>query len=186
MTGSIWVDGLDLLTMSLSYRSRFSLIPQQPVLLSGTVRYNIDPLDHYSDSQVIKALDEVCLKSWLSALPQGINNKLESSSMSAGEQQLLMFARILLKTSLLVVMDEATSALDPQTEARLQSVTAACLEKTTLLRIAHRLNTVMDSDKILALDAGTVAEFDSPARLLSSRPSGVFASLVQASKSHHV
>ncbi|KIO34137.1 hypothetical protein M407DRAFT_3597 [Tulasnella calospora MUT 4182] len=160
-------------------RSAISIIPQEPQLFEGTIRQNVDPTESADDQQIWTALEHSHLKEYVLSLEGGLDAVVREggTSLSAGQRQLLCFARALLRKSKILILDEATSAVDLQTDAAIQDIIRGShFEGVTLLVIAHRLNTIMHSDRILVLDCGMVAEFDSPAKLMAD-PTTRFSSL---------
>uniref|UniRef100_V5G0E4 Putative multidrug resistance-associated protein lethal(2)03659 n=2 Tax=Anoplophora glabripennis TaxID=217634 RepID=V5G0E4_ANOGL len=179
--GKILIDNLDTKGVPLHVlRSKISIIPQEPVLFSGTLRKNLDPFDEYNDEILWNALDEVELKSAVSDLPAGLDSKVSEggSNFSVGQRQLLCLARAVIRNNKILVMDEATANVDPQTDGLIQNTIRRKFADCTVLTIAHRLHTIMDSDKVLVMDAGRVAEFDHP-YILSQNSNGVFTGLVK-------
>ncbi|KAJ3656111.1 hypothetical protein Zmor_015210 [Zophobas morio] len=179
--GAIVIDGVDTKTISLrSLRSKISIIPQEPVLFSGTLRKNLDPFDEYSDETLWDALEEVELKSAISDLPSGLQNNVSEggSNFSVGQRQLLCLARAVVRSNQIMILDEATANVDPQTDELIQTTIRRKFKDCTVLTIAHRLHTVMDSDKILVMDAGQTAEFAHP-HLLLQDTTGIFYGLVK-------
>uniref|UniRef100_W8B7T4 Putative multidrug resistance-associated protein lethal(2)03659 n=1 Tax=Ceratitis capitata TaxID=7213 RepID=W8B7T4_CERCA len=167
--GSITIDGVDISTLGLhDLRSRVSIIPQDPVLFSGTLRYNLDPLEEKSDEELWRALDDVKLKSYVSSLEGGLNCRMHDggSNFSMGQRQLVCMARAILRHNKLLIMDEATANVDPETDMLIQETIHTNFRHCTVLTIAHRLNTVMDNDKVMVIDAGQLVEFDHPHILL--------------------
>ncbi|XP_026807199.1 probable multidrug resistance-associated protein lethal(2)03659 isoform X1 [Rhopalosiphum maidis] len=170
--GSIFVDDLDINDLGLhELRSKLSIIPQEPVLFSGTMRKNLDPFDEYPDHALWNALDEVELKDAVEDLPGGLNSKMSEggSNFSVGQRQLVCLARAIVRNNKILVLDEATANVDPQTDALIQNTIRNKFRLCTVLTIAHRLNTVMDSDKVLVMDAGKMVEFDHPHNLLKNK-----------------
>ncbi|VEN61107.1 unnamed protein product [Callosobruchus maculatus] len=179
--GSILIDNVNTKTVPLKrLRSSISIIPQEPVLFSGTFRRNLDPFDEYKDEALWNALEEVELKSMVAELPSGLNHPVTEGggNLSVGQRQLVCLARAILRNNKILVMDEATSNVDPQTDALIQKTIRKTFHDCTVLTIAHRLHTVMDSDKILVMDAGRSVEFDHPHLLLQDEES-IFYSLVR-------
>eukprot|EP00897_Mesotaenium_endlicherianum_P001676 jgi/Mesen1/1536/ME000133S00550 len=179
--GRVLIDGVDILKIGLlDLRARLSIIPQDPILFSGTVRSNLDPFRAHSDADIWQALEHAHLKGKVAGLP----GKLEAEvveygeNLSVGERQLLCLARVLLRRSRILVMDEATSSVDFETDRLIQATIRAHLRDTTMLIIAHRINTVIDASRILVLADGEVAEYGTPAELLDT-PGSKFAALVQ-------
>ncbi|XP_022216187.2 probable multidrug resistance-associated protein lethal(2)03659 [Drosophila obscura] len=180
--GSIVIDRRDTNDLGLhDLRSKISIIPQEPVLFSGTMRYNLDPFDEYSDAKLWESLEEVKLKEVVADLPSGLSSKISEggTNFSVGQRQLVCLARAILRENRILVMDEATANVDPQTDALIQTTIRNKFKDCTVLTIAHRLHTVMDSDKVLVMDAGKAVEFGSPFELLTTSEKKVFHSMVK-------
>jgi ATP-binding cassette subfamily C (CFTR/MRP) protein 4 len=183
--GSIFVDDLDINDLGLhELRSKLSIIPQEPVLFSGTMRKNLDPFDEYPDHALWNALDEVELKDAVEDLPGGLNSKMSEggSNFSVGQRQLVCLARAIVRNNKVLVLDEATANVDPQTDALIQNTIRNKFRMCTVLTIAHRLNTVMDSDKVLVMDAGKMVEFDHPYNLLKNKDGFLYKMVDQTGK----
>jgi ABC-type multidrug transport system fused ATPase/permease subunit len=178
--GRIVIDGIDICTIGLhDLRSRFGIIPQEPVLFEGTVRSNIDPTEQYSDEEIWKSLERCQLKDVVTAKPEKLDSLVVDSgeNWSVGQRQLLCLGRVMLKRSRLLFLDEATASVDSQTDAVIQKIIREDFASCTIISIAHRIPTVMDGDRVLVIDAGKAKEFDSPAHLLERK--SLFAALVQ-------
>lgn len=183
-SGQIFLDGVDLKTLGLSdVRGRgMSIIPQDPFLAGATLRECLDPFEKHSDDAIIDALKSVRLGSSSSVDDKTLlNTKLEEggSNYSVGERQLLNLARALLSQPKVLLLDEATASIDGETDAFIQRMLRTRFPNTSLVTIAHRLNTIMDYDLVLVMDAGKAVEFGSPAELLEIK-NGVFSELVDA------
>ncbi|KAF5283713.1 hypothetical protein FQR65_LT13748 [Abscondita terminalis] len=179
--GSILIDDVDITEIGLhDLRSKLSIIPQEPVLFSGTMRSNLDPFDEYSDEALWKALNDVELKESIDELHLGLNAIVQEggSNFSVGQRQLICLARAILRNNKVLILDEATANVDPRTDALIQTAIRVKFSNCTVLTIAHRLNTVMDSDKVLVMDAGAMVQFDHP-HLLLQETDGVFYGMVQ-------
>ena len=159
-----------------------AVITQDPVLFGGSLKKNMDPFSQYTDQQLWAALEEVQLKTVVQDLPGQLNFRLRESgtNLSVGERQLVCLARALVQRSKIIIMDEATANVDFKTDHLIQEVIRHKFKDSTVLTIAHRLNTIMDYDKVLVLDGGRVVEFDNPDVLI--RNGGLFAEMV---KSHN-
>ena len=159
-----------------------AVITQDPVLFGGSLKKNMDPFSQYTDQQLWTALEEVQLKTVVQDLPGQLNFRLRESgtNLSVGERQLVCLARALVQRSKIIIMDEATANVDFKTDHLIQEVIRHKFKDSTVLTIAHRLNTIMDYDKVLVLDGGRVVEFDNPDVLI--RNDGLFAEMV---KSHN-
>jgi len=154
-------------------RAKLSSIPQDPVLFAGTVRFNLDPVNVRSDQELWSALEKVHLKPLISSMDKGLNSEIVEGgrNLSSGQRQLMCMARALLRHVRIIILDEATSSLDNQTDDLVQNCLTECFGECTKLVIAHRLNSVMNSDKILYMDNGKVVEFDSASVLLEDHRS---------------
>ena len=167
--GSITIDGENIALMGLQrLRSRLTIIPQDPVLFTGSLRMNLDPFEEYSDRDIWKSLEQAHLKSYVSNLPNGLKHEVTEGgdNLSVGQRQLVCLARALLRKTKVLVLDEATAAVDLETDDLIQDTIRKEFADCTVLTIAHRLNTIMDSSRIMVLDAGRVVEFDTPENLL--------------------
>jgi ATP-binding cassette, subfamily C (CFTR/MRP), member 1 len=179
--GTILIDGVDISKIGLFHlRSALSIIPQEPILFNGPIRQNLDPFNSCSDNDIWEALGKVNLKAYISSFPEGLEHIVlqNGENFSVGQRQLICLARALVRKSKILILDEATAAIDVETDSIIQKTIRTDMKYCTVLTIAHRINTVMDSDRILVLDRGTVIEFDTPKALLSNK-SGVFYSLAK-------
>uniref|UniRef100_A0A6B2KWP4 Uncharacterized protein n=1 Tax=Arcella intermedia TaxID=1963864 RepID=A0A6B2KWP4_9EUKA len=179
--GTIMIDGVDYRNVKISHlRSKLAIIPQDPTLFMESLRYNLDPFEEYTDEQIWDALEMVQLREVVIGLPDKLMTKCEEngSNFSVGQRQLLCMARAILKKSSILLLDEATASVDVETDGIIQSTIRKAFKNCTVLTIAHRLNTIMDSDMILVLEKGEIAEYDSPVNLLNLQ--GLFYSMVQA------
>ncbi|KAH8862468.1 Canalicular multispecific organic anion transporter 2 [Schistosoma japonicum] len=179
--GEILIDGYDISKLGLhDLRNRLTLIPQDPVLFSGTLRFNLDPFSHYTDDAILHALELANLKSFLKETSDD-NTGLDvlisegGSNISLGQRQLVCLARALLRHTSILVLDEATAAIDMQTDNLIQATIRQEFSSCTVITIAHRLNTVLDYDRILVLEDGEVKELDSPKVLLQNKKSKFYA-----------
>ncbi|KAG2693450.1 hypothetical protein I3760_08G097800 [Carya illinoinensis] len=178
--GRIFIDDLDICMLGLhDLRSRFGIIPQEPVLFEGTVRSNIDPIGQYSDEEIWKSLERCQLKDVVAAKPDKLDSFVvdNGENWSVGQRQLLCLGRVMLKHCKILFMDEATASVDSQNDSVIQKIIREDFATCTIISIAHRIPTVMDCDRVLVIDAGRVGEFDKPSRLLE-QPS-LFGALVQ-------
>ncbi|XP_040929539.1 multidrug resistance-associated protein 5 isoform X3 [Betta splendens] len=172
--GSILIDGIDIHDIGLAdLRSKLSIIPQDPVLFSGTVRSNLDPFNQYSEEQIWDALERSHMKECVSQLPLKLESEVveNGENFSVGERQMLCVARALLRQCKILILDEATAAMDPETDTLIQETIRTSFQDCTTLTIAHRLHTVLASDRIMVLNQGQVVEFDEPSRLLANENS---------------
>lgn len=176
--GYILIDGIETGEINLeSLRSKISIIPQDPVLFSASIRYNLDPFDAYEDVEIWSALESVELKSSISGLQFMVTES--GSNFSVGQRQLLCLARAILRNNKILVLDEATANVDPKTDALIQRTIRQKFTNCTVLTIAHRLFTVMDSDKIMVMDNGFLKEYDIPYKLIQ-QPFGLFKDIITA------
>ncbi|CAG9761169.1 unnamed protein product [Ceutorhynchus assimilis] len=170
--GQILIDGKDIGDMGLhDVRSRLTIIPQDAVLFSGSLRMNLDPFELYSDDEVWRVLELAHLKDFTKGLAAGLNYKISEGgeNLSVGQRQLICLARALLRKTKILILDEATAAVDLETDDLIQKTIRTAFADCTVLTIAHRLNTIIDSDRVLVLDHGQIAEFDTPAALLKNK-----------------
>ncbi|RHY93340.1 hypothetical protein DYB35_013691 [Aphanomyces astaci] len=175
--GRIYIDGVDIATVDLhTLRSRLTIIPQDPVLFSGSLRFNLDPANEVSDDELWAVLKKVHLADSLDNGGLEFHVAEKGSNLSVGQRQLLCIARALLRQSRVVVLDEATANIDLDTDRLIQETIHECFDGVTMLVIAHRLDTILDSDRILMLDQGRVVEYDAPLALLAT-DGGPFAQL---------
>jgi len=181
-SGSILIDGVNIAEIGLdSLRRAVEFLPQDPTLFAGTVRSNLDPFREFTDDELWTALKLVNVDARVRALGKGLESEVSAggSNLSVGERQLMCMARSLLRQPRVLVMDESTASVDEATDALLQTTVRQAFAKTTVLAIAHRLLTIADSDRVLVLDEGRVAQFASPHELLSTP--GIFQSMVDGS-----
>jgi ATP-binding cassette, subfamily C (CFTR/MRP), member 1 len=181
--GAIFIDGVDTSEIgTATLRLNISIIPQEPVIFSNTVRYNLDPFGECTDAELWEVIEKVQLSDVISGVPGGLLGILsESSSFSQGQMQLLCIARSLLRNPKILVMDEATASIDNETDAAIQKMIRENFQNATVLTIAHRLNTIMDSDRVLVMNDGRVAEFDTPENLLRQDDS-LFKAMIDKSR----
>jgi len=180
-SGEIRIDGINIAEIGTDIlRQKLSIIPQDPVMFSNTVRHNIDPLHNATDEELWEILGKVELADFVAGLPLGLDEMVMEGgdNFSQGQKQLLCIGRSMLRNARILVMDEATASIDNSTDALIQKTIRENFSEATVLTIAHRLNTIMDSDRVLVLDSGMVAEFDSPANLLTKK-SGLFKDFVE-------
>uniref|UniRef100_A0A8C0H8B4 Multidrug resistance-associated protein 1 n=1 Tax=Chelonoidis abingdonii TaxID=106734 RepID=A0A8C0H8B4_CHEAB len=180
--GEIIIDGVNVAKIGLhDLRFKITIIPQDPVLFSGSLRMNLDPFDKYSDEEIWTSLELAHLKNFVSSLPDKLNHECSEGgeNLSVGQRQLVCLARALLRKSKILVLDEATAAVDLETDDLIQSTIRTQFEDCTVLTIAHRLNTIMDYERVIVLDKGEIVECDSPANLLQKK--GIFYSMAKDS-----
>ena len=169
--GRILIDGVDISHFKLNHlRTQISVIPQDPMLFTGTLRFNLDPSDQFSDSEIWSSLEHVQLRELILSLQGGIYTAVQEdgNNFSVGEKQLLCLARALLRNTRILVVDEATANVDHLTDAKIQNTLRTSFSNQTVVSIAHRLNTVIDYDKIVVLELGEVVEMDCPYLLLQN------------------
>ncbi|WIA42403.1 hypothetical protein OEZ86_008404 [Tetradesmus obliquus] len=186
--GALLIDGLNTCDVGLTdLRSRLSLVPQDPVIFSGSVRSNLDPFDQAGgDAAIWQALRQAGIDGLVKSLGAGLDSPIQEAgnNLSSGQRQLLCMARALLRSSRILVLDEATSNVDHASDALIQRTIRRAFAHCTVLTIAHRLHTIADADRVMVLDAGELREFDSPAKLLA-RPAGVFRGLMEEAGRQH-
>ncbi|RDX68620.1 ABC transporter C family member 3, partial [Mucuna pruriens] len=178
--GQVMIDSINISSIGLhDLRSRLSIIPQDPTMFEGTVRNNLDPLEEYTDEQIWEALD----KCQLGDEVRKKEGKLDSSvsengeNWSMGQRQLVCLGRVLLKKSKVLVLDEATASVDTATDNLIQQTLKQHFSDSTVIIIAHRITSVVDSDMVLLLSQGLIEEYDTPTTLLENKSSS-FAQLV--------
>ena len=192
MGSSITIDGVDIKSLGLELlRKGLSILPQAPVIFTGTIRRNLDPFNELSNSSLWEALDQVGLKTHISSLVKGIDTDISMSSsvFSAGQKQLMCLARLIVRKSKVVVIDEGTANVDTTTDNFIQDKINEVFKECVVLTIAHRLSTVAHYDKILVMDKGMMVEYDHPYKLLVekvgdreiTRIRGGFVSMVRRS-----
>ncbi|KAK3096011.1 hypothetical protein FSP39_021917 [Pinctada imbricata] len=153
---------------------------EDPVLFTGTLRKNLDPFNEQDDAHLWNSLEEVQLKSAIDDLPGQLDSEVSEggTNFSVGQRQLICLARAILRRNKILMIDEATANVDPRTDAKIQQTIRDKFSQCTVLTIAHRLNTIMDSDRVMVLDEGKIVEFDHPYSLLQDND-GVFNKMVQ-------
>ncbi|KAK0042761.1 multidrug resistance-associated protein 1 [Biomphalaria pfeifferi] len=179
--GRILIDGIDIMKLGLhELRMKVTIIPQDPLIFAGTLRENLDPFKNYDDEAVWVALEHSHLKLFVESHPDKLQHQCGEGGMnlSVGQRQLLCMARALLRKTKILILDEATAAVDMETDELIQATIRNEFSDCTILTIAHRLNTVMDYDRILVLDQGEIKEYDSPQKLLENQQS-IFYSMAK-------
>ena len=186
--GTLLIDGVDISKVDLrTLRSRLSIIPQDPVMFCSTLRFNIDPFNQFTDEEIWGVLEDVHMKHTVKEMPKQLQAEItdDGDNLSVGQRQLICFARALLRKPKIVVLDEATAAVDNATDSIIQNMVKEKLKDCTLVTIAHRLHTIMESDKIFVLDKGTLVEEDTPKKLIA-KSDGIFSGMwMQHQLSHH-
>ncbi|KAK8569581.1 hypothetical protein V6N13_046631 [Hibiscus sabdariffa] len=185
--GKIIVDGIDISTVGLhDLRSRFGIIPQDPTLFNGTVRYNLDPLSQHSDQEIWEVLDKCQLREAVQEKENGLDSLVveDGSNWSMGQRQLFCLGRALLRRSRVLVLDEATASIDNATDLILQKTIRTEFADCTVITVAHRIPTVMDCTMVLAISDGKLVEYDEPTKLME-REGSLFGQLVKEYWSHY-
>uniref|UniRef100_A0A8C4Q402 ABC-type glutathione-S-conjugate transporter n=1 Tax=Eptatretus burgeri TaxID=7764 RepID=A0A8C4Q402_EPTBU len=178
--GRILIDGIDISSIGLhDLRNQLTIIPQEPVLFSGSLRMNLDPRGQYSSVELWRALEMAHLHQQVQEMPGGLDHLISEGgdNLSVGQRQLVCLARALLRRSRILLLDEATAAVDLETDSLIQETIRSEFVTSTVITIAHRLHTILDYSRILVLDQGRIIEFDSPENLLERR--GLFFSMAK-------
>lgn len=187
--GQILVDGVDICELGLAdLRTRLAIVPQEPVLFAGTMRFNLDPLSEHSDDALWLALEQTHMADTVRRIGGSLGLDMavmeNGDNFSIGQKQLLCLARAVLKKTSVLVLDEATANIDLENDALIQKSLRDNFSSThTIITIAHRLNTIIDYDKVVVMRAGEVVEFDSPATL-ASNPHSLFSEMLRESSAH--
>ena len=171
-TGQVIIDDVDIAKINIqSARRAMSVITQNPILFTGSLRMNLDPFQEYSDQELWDALEEASLKNMVEKLPKQLSEEIKEcgANFSVGERQLLCLARALLKRSKIIIMDEATANVDYKTDQLIQETIHTKSRHCTVITIAHRLNTIIDYDRVVVLENGQVVEYDKPEILLQNK-----------------
>ncbi|XP_037529176.1 ATP-binding cassette sub-family C member 3-like [Rhipicephalus sanguineus] len=180
-SGRILVDGVDIASIPLSrLRTAITVIPQDPCLVDGTLRANLDPRECHSDEELNKVLQQTHLASYVQRQPGGLRLRTGPGGehLSVGQRQLVCLARALLRRPKILVLDEATSQMDGDTDSLIQATLRESFAASTVLTVAHRIHTVLDYDKILVMGDGKVLEFASVQDLLRD-PSSIFSNMAR-------
>ncbi|KAG2384672.1 ABC transporter C family member 10 [Vigna angularis] len=184
--GKIVVDGIDISSIGLhDLRSRFGVIPQDPTLFNGTVRYNLDPLSQHSDKEIWEVLGKCQLREVVQEKEEGLNSSVveDGSNWSMGQRQLFCLGRAILRSSKILVLDEATASIDNATDLILQKTIRTEFADCTVITVAHRIPTVMDCTVVLSISDGKLVEYDEPNTLMK-REGSLFRQLVREYWSH--
>ncbi|KAL2462581.1 ABC transporter C family member 8 [Forsythia ovata] len=178
-SGQIIIDGIDICSIGLrDLRLKLSIIPQEPTLFKGSIRTNLDPLGLHSDDEIWKALEKCQLKNTITRLPNLLDSSVsdEGENWSMGQRQLFCLGRVLLRRNRILVLDEATASIDSATDAILQKIIREEFADCTVITVAHRVPTVIDSDMVMLLSFGKLVEYDQPSKLMEINSS--FSKLV--------
>ncbi|KAK2947355.1 Multidrug resistance-associated protein [Blattamonas nauphoetae] len=181
-SGRVVIDDVDISKVQIQrVRRSIAIIPQDPTLFTGTVRYNLDIAGQCTDDRIWEVLEMVEMRSVVAEMAAGLDSEVAEggSNFSAGQRQLLCFGQAILNDCRIVVLDEATASVDVETDAKIQRTIREQFRDKTVIVIAHRLNTILDSDRILVMDKGTVAEFDTPENL-KANPESAFNGLLHS------
>ena len=173
-SGRIYIDGVDISKVGLKkLRESITIIPQDSTLMNGTLRYNIDPVQAYTDKEIIHVMKKIGFDYIISINKEGLDLNISENgnNLSIGEKQLICITRAILRKSKIIVLDEATASIDYKTEEIIQKALNEILSNSTMISIAHRIKTVMNADKILVLENGEIIEFDTPKNLLNNKNS---------------
>ncbi|XVF51375.1 hypothetical protein PTKIN_Ptkin04bG0180100 [Pterospermum kingtungense] len=179
--GEITIDNLNICTIGLhDLRSHLGIIPQDPTLFGGSVRYNLDPLDQHTDNEIWEVLEKCQLQDAVRGKEGGLNSFVvhDGSNWSVGQRQLFCLGRALLKKSRILVLDEATASIDNATDFVIQKTIRTEFKDCTVITVAHRIPTVMDCDRVLGISDGKLVEYDEPMKLMNQKGS-LFGQLVQ-------
>eukprot|EP00931_Biecheleriopsis_adriatica_P095910 TRINITY_DN6955_c0_g1_i1.p1 TRINITY_DN6955_c0_g1~~TRINITY_DN6955_c0_g1_i1.p1 ORF type:complete len:1671 (-),score=374.71 TRINITY_DN6955_c0_g1_i1:75-5087(-) len=180
--GRVTINGVDTKNIGLAtLRSSMGLVPQDPVLFSGTVRHNMDPFGQYTDGRILQALHIAGIADMVEAWPEKLDHQIsdEGNNISFGQRQLVCLARMVLRQPALLLLDEATSAIDPHTQEKVQETINSAFPGSTLVAVAHRLETILDFDQVVVLDKGSVAE-QGPVKEVAERKDGLFRKMLAA------
>ncbi|KAJ0106295.1 hypothetical protein Patl1_17586 [Pistacia atlantica] len=184
--GNIIIDGLDITSIGLhDLRSNLGIIPQDPTLFSGSLRYNLDPLSQFTDQEIWEVLEKCHLREVIQEKQEGLNSLVvqDGTNWSVGQRQLIGLGRVLLKRCQILALDEATASIDNATDSALQKTIRAEFVNCTVITVAHRIPTVMDCTMVLAISDGEIVEYDEPMKLLQ-REHSLFGQLVKEYWSH--
>jgi ATP-binding cassette subfamily C (CFTR/MRP) protein 1 len=186
-SGSIIIDGIDVAKIGLDdLRSNIAIIPQEPVLFSGTLRFNLDPFSQYEDNELWDVLRRSNLHEVLEKMPNGLESQVSEGgeNWSVGQRQLICLARAMLRKSKIILLDEATASVDFETDEYIQRAIRNDFKDSTVITIAHRLNTIADYDRVVVMSFGEILEFDTPYKLLENQNSS-FSGMVQETGPHN-
>jgi ABC-type multidrug transport system fused ATPase/permease subunit len=179
-SGTILVDGVDIRQLSLTQlRARLTIIPQEPVLFSGTLRFNLDPEGKLSDAAIWAALEAVNSRGFVAKLADKLDTAVQDfgENFSLGQRQLICLARAILRKSPVVLLDEPTASMDLETDEMVQEAIRRCFRDSTVISISHRLGGIEAYDRVMVMDSGRIVEFDEPAVLLAD-PASLLSQMV--------
>ena len=174
VSGKIYIDDVDITSIGLKkLRENLTIISQESTILDGTLRYNFDPKGEHTDKEIYKVLKKIGFDEFVKKQPLHLSHVISEngSNLSIGEKQLICITRAILRKSKVVILDEATASIDFKHEEIIQKAIDQLLKNSTLISIAHRIKTVLNSDKILVLEKGEVKEYDKPDVLLKDKKS---------------
>ena len=174
--GTIYIDNEDITKLGLDIlRKNLTIIPQDPCLMEGSLKYNIDPFNIKEDAEIVSILKKIGFE-YTEPDDKILDRKIEQngSNLSVGEKQLVCIARAIIRKTKIVIMDEATANIDMTTEEKIQKALQYVLNDSTVITVAHRIKTIIEYDKILVLDNGNIIEFDTPQNLLKNEKSLFF------------
>ena len=154
-------------------RNNLTIIPQDPALMEGSLRYNIDPLEKSDDNEILRVMQKIGFDYIVKRNKDGLNQEIAEggSNLSVGEKQLICITRAILRKSKIIIMDEATASIDYKTEEIIQKAISELLNDSTFITIAHRIKTILGYDRILTLDNGQIVDYDTPKNLLNDKMS---------------
>ena len=173
-TGNIYIDDVDISSIGLEIlRNNLTIISQDCTILDGTLRYNFDPKEEHNDIEIYQVLKKIGFLDFVKNLPLHLGHVISEneSNLSIGEKQLICITRALLRKTKIIILDEATANIDYKNEEKVQKAINELLKNSTIISIAHRIKTVINSDKIIVLENGIVKEFDTPGNLLQNKNS---------------
>lgn len=182
--GRVLINGVDTRDIGLAtLRSAMGLVPQDPVMFSGTLRHNLDPFEQYTEGRILQALEVAGLESLVNSFPMKLDHQIneEGSNLSFGQRQLVCLARMVLRQPAVLLLDEATSAIDPSTQEKVQVTINSAFPSSTLIAVAHRLETIRDFDKVVVLEAGAVAE-QGTLKEMTERKDSIFRKMLAAKR----
>ncbi|CAL5344083.1 unnamed protein product [Camellia sinensis] len=183
--GKIVIDEIDISTLGLhDLRSRFGIIPQDPTLFNGTVRYNLDPLGQHTDQEIWEVLGKCQLGEVVQEKEAGLDSMGDGSNWSMGQRQLFCLGRALLRRSMILVLDEATASINNATDLILQRTIRIKFANCTVITVTHRIPTIMDSTTVIAISDEKPVEYDEPLKLMK-RENSLFGQLVKEYWSHY-